>query len=423
MAGQSERWISESRAALRAAEVDFFQVSPLVFWRDFLMSITVAYLAASLYLMSPTLSWQQLVAFPIAVFWLYRTGSLIHEVAHLGAKEMRPFKITWNLLAGVPMLTPSPFYSAHHRDHHSQRIFGTKQDPEYVSNCFRRGNLPSVLAYVGLVLVFPLLVVTRFILTPLTFLTPGLRTFVLTRLSSLMMNPHYVRRVTKTDRRRITIVEVLCCLRATAIPLGVVLGATHWTRVPMLYLLGVSVLVLNQLRLLADHHYDSDGDKLSFSEHLLDSCNYTGRDFLTWLLFPFSIRYHALHHLFPSLPYHNLAAANSYLLAELPVDSPYRQLEQAGWLSVASRTVGVSKQASAMPPDVTDDSGDGLYAGHVGASGARHSAAPAQLVAERPVVVLAGHREHAESRAGLLDRDPVARQQATQRAPIDDDAG
>lgn len=339
MAIQSEQWIRDARAAMRESETDFFQVSPFIYWRDFLLSVTLAYTAATIYLAAPVFSWVQILAFPIAVFWLYRTGSLIHEVAHLNQKEMRTFKIVWNLVAGVPMLTPSPFFSAHHRDHHSQRLFGTKRDPEYVVNYFRPGSLPSLLMYAAVVLMFPLLVVVRFILTPLTFLHPKLREFVLTRCSSLMMNPHYVRRVNRDERRKITAVEVLCCLRAAAIPLGVLIGTAPWSRMPLLYLLGVSTLILNQMRLLADHHYAGEGEKMSFSDHLRDSCNYTSRDFLTWLFFPFSIRYHALHHLFPSLPYHNLAAANAYLMNRLPADSPYRELEQPGWFSVASKTV------------------------------------------------------------------------------------
>ena len=339
MDAHPEHWVQDSRSAIRTSKVDFFKLSPFTYWRDFLLSVTIAYTAATIYLISPPFSWVQIIAFPIAVFWLYRTGSLIHEVAHLNQKEMRTFKIVWNIVAGVPMLTPSPFYSAHHRDHHTQRLFGSKQDPEYVVNYFKPGSILSLLAYAGVVLVFPLLVVLRFILTPLTFLHPKLRTFVLTRCSSLMMNPHYVRRVSKADRRRITAIEALCFVRATLIPLSVLIGINHWTRMPMLYSLGISVLILNQMRLLADHHYEADGSKMSFSEHLLDSCNYSGRDFFTWLFFPFSIRYHALHHLFPSMPYHNLEAANVYLMKNLPPDSPYRLLDQPGWFSVARRTV------------------------------------------------------------------------------------
>ena len=121
MEGVSERWIRDAKAAIRDSDVDYFKVSPWIYWRDFIVSTTIAFTAASIYLTAPAWSWYQLVAFPIAVFWLYRSGSLIHEVTHLGEHEMRSYKVAWNLIAGVMMLAPSPFYSAHHRDHHSHR--------------------------------------------------------------------------------------------------------------------------------------------------------------------------------------------------------------------------------------------------------------------------------------------------------------
>jgi fatty acid desaturase len=60
---------------------------------------------------------------------------------------------------------------------------------------------------------------------------------------------------------------------------------------------------------------------------------------LTRLFFPFSIRFHALHHLFPSMPYHNLKKAHEYLVKTLPENSPYRGLDQPGWWSVAKVTL------------------------------------------------------------------------------------
>ncbi|MDV6030986.1 MAG: fatty acid desaturase [Phycisphaera sp. RhM] len=350
----SEHWVHDSKVALRDADVDYFHVSSWIYWRDFLVSIALAYTAATVYLTAEAWSAYQIIAFPIAVFWLYRAGSLVHEVAHLGEHEMRAYKVAWNLIAGVMMLAPSPFFSAHHRDHHTHRLYGTKQDPEYIVNCFRRGNWTSMFGYALLVLAFPIIVTVRFIITPLTFLHPRLRTFVLTRCSSLMMNPYYVRRVSKADRRRITAVELLTCIRATLIPALVLLGINQWSRIPMLYSLGISVLLLNQLRLLADHHFESDGTKMTPSDHMHDSCNFTGRDFFTWLLYPFSIRFHALHHLFPSLPYHNLRAADQYLMQILPADSPYRDLQQPSWFAVARKTIAtVDRSAGSRNPTAT----------------------------------------------------------------------
>jgi fatty acid desaturase len=40
---------------------------------------------------------------------------------------------------------------------------------------------------------------------------------------------------------------------------------------------------------------------------------------------PVGLRYHATHHLFPSMPYHNMRAAHKRLMAELPADSLYRR--------------------------------------------------------------------------------------------------
>lgn len=332
-------WISSARGVLQAADSDYFRVRPLRYWGDFLISLVAAYTAGSVFLMAPLGSPWQLIAYPLTVFWIYRLGSLVHEVCHLGHQEMRVFKVAWNLCVGVVTLAPSPFFTRHHRDHHSARMYGTREDPEYIVNVFRPGSIASLLTYAGMILLFPLLVFFRFLLAPLTFLHPRLRAWTLTHASSLTMNFRYRRRLTAFDRRAVTAVELLCCARAALMLIAVAGGLTHWTRLPLFYAVALGVLTLNQLRLLADHHFEADGQALSLDAHIRDSCNFTGRDVLTWLLFPFAIRYHALHHLFPSLPYHNLKAAHQHLLAHLPADSPYRLLDQSSWWPVAKRTL------------------------------------------------------------------------------------
>jgi fatty acid desaturase len=47
------------------------------------------------------------------------------------------------------------------------------------------------------------------------------------------------------------------------------------------------------------------------------------------------MRYHALHHLFPTLPYHNMAAAHRRLMKRLPAGSPYRATNRCGFLETA----------------------------------------------------------------------------------------
>ena len=338
-ADESAPWIRQVRQAIRDADTDFFRVSAARYWIDFLVSLVAAYLAVTVYLTAPLWSWSQWIAFPIAAFWLYRLGSLIHEVCHLGQHELPFFKLAWNALAGVMLLTPSPFFTRHHRDHHSQRFYGTPEDPEYVANVLEGGNPASMAGYTLYVLAFPVLVFLRFLLAPLTFLHPRLREWTLRKASSLTFNRQYERRLTPADRRAIVAVEIPCFLRALAIPALVLLGLNPWTRMPLLYALAVATVVLNQLRQLADHHFEGDGSRVDLESHIIDSCNFTRNDPLTLLFFPFSIRYHALHHLFPSMPYHNLKKAHAHLVATLPADSPYHTLDRPGWWSVARKTM------------------------------------------------------------------------------------
>ncbi len=338
MSTENSVWVHDAREALKTADVDYFSVRPARYWFDFVVSATLAYTAATFYLTSPMFSWPQIIAFPFSIFWLYRSGSLIHEVAHLPNRELRAFKVAWNLVVGVITLAPSTFFTAHHRDHHSGRMYGTPQDPEYVVNVFTRGSFLSILFYAIHICLFPAFVFLRFLLAPLSFIHPKVRDFTLRHLSSFTLNWKYEKNISRLDRKTFAAVELLCWLRATAIPVAVILGVTHWTRMPLMYVLGASTLMFNQMRQLADHHFESDGEKMSVSDHILDSCNYTKPDFFTWLFFPFAIRFHALHHLFPSMPYHNLESAHKLLTEKLPADSPYHGLSQPDWWGTASVT-------------------------------------------------------------------------------------
>ncbi len=336
-------WVRDVRAILKKSSEDFHRVKPWVYWRDMFLSAALAYCAAGVYLSAAAFSIWQVVGFLLAVFGLYRVGSLVHEVAHLGGHELTSFKVAWNLLVGIPTLTPSTFFTGHHRDHHAVAVYGTPQDPEYVVNICRRGSVWDLLVYFAFVAFFPILVFLRFLFAPLTFITPRIRDFTLRRLSAFTFNWKYERSLKRLDRRTFAVVELFCCVRAIGIPAAAILGVVPWTHILMLYSLGASVVVINQLRQLADHHFDGDGHQQSMAEHIQDSCNHMGRDPLTVLFFPFAIQYHALHHLFPSLPYHNLAFAHAYLTRELPADSPYHALTQYGWWSVARNMLRTEK--------------------------------------------------------------------------------
>lgn len=91
------------------------------------------------------------------------------------------------------------------------------------------------------------------------------------------------------------------------------------------YLLGVSVITLNAMRTLGAHRWRGDGHEMSFESQLLDTLNYPRRPWITELWGPVGTRYHALHHLFPSLPYHDAPEAHRRLTAGLPPQSIYHE--------------------------------------------------------------------------------------------------
>jgi fatty acid desaturase len=82
---------------------------------------------------------------------------------------------------------------------------------------------------------------------------------------------------------------------------------------------------MNCLRTLASHRWISEGRQSTFVEQMLDSVTLDNDSLVAVLFNPVGLRYHATHHLFPSMPYHNIRAAHMRLMDELPLDSPYRQ--------------------------------------------------------------------------------------------------
>jgi fatty acid desaturase len=91
------------------------------------------------------------------------------------------------------------------------------------------------------------------------------------------------------------------------------------------YTTAVILLTLNALRTLGAHRWSNDKGQISFEEQLLDSVNYPDSQFIGELWAPVGLRYHALHHLFPAIPYHNLGIAHRKLVANLPKDNIYNQ--------------------------------------------------------------------------------------------------
>ncbi|MEI8256297.1 MAG: fatty acid desaturase [Deltaproteobacteria bacterium] len=275
------------------------------------------------------------MAFLVAGFALFRDGIFIHEIAHLRSGELRAFRIGWNVIFGITSLTPSFMYS-NHADHHKRDTYGTRQDGEYLP----LGNGPrrQLVAYFLQVPALPFLALVRFmILTPLSLLHPRMRRWVLERASSYAISPWYRRTLRVGERRGLWIVtELVIFVGLTTLALLVANGTLRWQLIAKFYFLATFGIGLNWIRNTGAHRYRNRGGKLSYDAQLADSINVVGPRPLVDLMFPIGLRYHALHHLFPTLPYHALDEAHRRLMARLPADSPYRKTVQPSYFAAVT---------------------------------------------------------------------------------------
>lgn len=106
-------------------------------------------------------------------------------------------------------------------------------------------------------------------------------------------------------------------------------------------LIGIAVVslvaVLNQVRTLVAHLWVNDGEAMTVTGQYLDSVNVPPPGILAPLWAPVGLRYHALHHLLPSMPYHSLGEAHRRLYAHLGGGSTYDQANYPGLLPLVAR--------------------------------------------------------------------------------------
>jgi hypothetical protein len=76
--------------------------------------------------------WAALACGVLAALALYRALLFIHELTHIHKNALPGFRLVWNLLVGIPMLTPSFMYEGVHTLHHARTRYGTAEDPEYL---------------------------------------------------------------------------------------------------------------------------------------------------------------------------------------------------------------------------------------------------------------------------------------------------
>jgi fatty acid desaturase len=342
--GQREDFHAQARAVVK----DLFQHSARIYWTDFLVSMVLGYAAVALYLFSPTFSPQFFIGLTIAALALFRCGVFMHEIVHMPRERMPVFQAAWNVLFAIPFLMPSFMYK-NHADHHNPRHFGTVKDGEYLA--LGAGPVSRIVGYFLQVPLLPALAMFRFlVLTPLSFMHPRLRRWVLAHASSYVINPSYRRNVPADEAHGTWVaLEAAIFLELVVFAALLISGEVSWSIFAKLYVLGMVAAGLNWIRTLAAHGYRNTGGAMSYLEQLEDSITVIGPPWLTELLFPVGLRYHCLHHMFPALPYHALGTAHERLMAQLPADSPYRSTLRRGFVEAVAvlwRSASSAEQAA-----------------------------------------------------------------------------
>ncbi|MEP9360184.1 fatty acid desaturase [Sphingomonas sp. KR3-1] len=317
--------VPDDRAMLRAAAEltrDLHAPNPRIYWTDMLLSAGIGYGALAAAIFAPSLP-LALLAGVVAVLALYRASLFIHEITHLKHSLLPNFRLAWNLLVGVPLLLPSFMYEGVHTMHHARTRYGTIEDPEYLPLALMKPWTLPMFLLVSLLL--PVAMLVRFgVLTPLSLVIPRLRRLVVAKYSGLQINPKFERRAPEGEfRTQWYLQEAGASIFSIALLTAVATGVVPLRAFGIYLAVVAGAAVINQVRTLVAHLWENDGEPLTVTAQYLDSVNVPTPGFFAYIWAPIGLRYHALHHLLPSLPYHALNEAHRRISGALEEASSY----------------------------------------------------------------------------------------------------
>lgn len=306
---------------------DLHTPDPHIYWADLLVTGITGWAAFVAAVLFRTWSWQMFAALFVSVCALYRGLCFLHEITHIRAGVLRGFEVVWNFIFGIPLLLPSFMYVGVHQYHHSLGTYGTDRDPEYLPFS---GKPLMISVFVLQSLLIPVFLIIRFfILVPVSLLIPPAHRLLCARFSALCLNVRFRRDVTAALESEIRRWEIVTVLTWSAVGALLTIEHVFWHCLLIWYVAFASVAVVNTLRTLGAHRYSSDGTPIGRDGQLVDSIDTPGAVW-TELWAPVGLRYHALHHYFPGIPYHNLSVAYIRLVDNLPHDALYRLTTSPG---------------------------------------------------------------------------------------------
>lgn len=302
---------------------DLNRPSRIIYWTDLVLSATVGWVAFGVAVASRPLSVTMVVAAAVAVCCLYRGLCFIHEVSHQSVRTLPGFEAAYNLLIGFPFLMPSFLYTGVHQSHHNISVYGTDQDPEYLP--FARSWLLATIFAIQSFLI-PILLIFRFVvLTPIGLIIPRFQQLLVVHASSFTMNVKYRRELRPNLVNKVRRDSAVIFVMWGALLVSILTGRVTWRVLALWVLVCAIAAFINALRALGAHAYESSGEPMDRMGQLQDSIDTPGA-FWTELWAPVGLRYHALHHYFPGIPYHNLPEAYRRIIGCLPIADEYKKM-------------------------------------------------------------------------------------------------
>jgi hypothetical protein len=213
--------------------------------------------------------------------------------------------------------------------------YGTAEDGEYLSIARNPRRAAARLVTASL-LAWPALIIRFLVLAPFRWLYKPINNFVSSRASSLAIDGEHLLCSNIGEAQRISLLQEVACWSWCVVLFVLLLIHVNWVgRFLEAGVVVSAIAVLNSLRILAAHQYTGMGDRMSLARQVQDSNDFIGP--LAELWAPVGLRFHAMHHLFPSLPYHALPEARkrlqscpsaSYLFPNTPPLKLYKVLKE-----------------------------------------------------------------------------------------------
>jgi fatty acid desaturase len=321
LAGEEPVSLAEDR--MKELVRDLHRANPIIYWIDLLLSATFGWASFTVAVVLRPFSWPTVIAATIAGLLLYRALCFMHELSHQHRGTLPKFESIWNLLVGYPLLMPSFVYIGVHNDHHKTSTYGTSEDPEYLP--FARSSRMTIVFALESVLIPAILLIRFLILAPIGFISRRFEKWLVVHASSLTMNIQYRRVVSANLLNRVRFHSAGILLLWTIV-MGLILGGLlPWRVLAIWFTVCAAASFVNTLRTLGAHAYESSGEPLDRTGQLHDSIDTPGH-FWTELWAPVGLRYHALHHYFPGIPYHHLPEAYRRFVSTLPISDTYRRM-------------------------------------------------------------------------------------------------